>query len=386
MAGKMSSSTERSMPLAAFIDLVGIRALASSDPKGYVRRLDEFHRTIGEVGTKCLIADRGKSGPDRLFFFSDCAYVSSHITSSDESPSRLVEFLAELRQRLLLRSIFFKAAVGCYDLKPIDASIPREVESKDPKSKKYVAKHQALITGQYFDRSCAELFGKHEEFKGIGIRVVLPQSQNELTESAFPQSLLVRSCFINSKDRNAHEYWDTPLSVTGSEARVSLDNILKALLHAKSQDRRYSTGYVSLLVAWVRSVNLTSPALSDDVLDDGKLTSVDPMLSDLTSGRIERCFTGIPGYEQIFFAFVHSLVTQERFDQDAQRRGTPHSTMNEDVGSLLWRWVAKEDRLLQRLQRVPSDVCDRESREEFIRRVNEALRNLAKSKLRIKPK
>lgn len=335
---------------AAFLDLVGIRKLATLSPERYAERLDLFHQFLGDCVDSVLNEEH-----DKIFFFSDCFYVTVFDFDNDESHLvRLADFVMALRHSLLLNGIFFKCAIARIDLDPLNAGM--DWPTLAARSTR-LRKRRNVVQGFYFGAASAKLYGSQESFKGVGIRLAGSADDFKVLQD---QDRLVQSCFIEPRSRAAVPYLD--LRMTRDERKtVCFSKIMESVLWAKSQDTGFAQYYLSLIVTWMSSISLKSEDVLADFMDNGKIDAFDPLLESFLDGKLPLYLSELTGYEIVFFTFINTLVRES-------------SDIETNLKNELWSLVSRENRSVKLLKGVPSDVIDDDGRRHFVDRVSRYLR------------
>lgn len=342
---------------SAFIDLVGVRALAEENPDGYKEVLDRFRSSVGQQ-LFVLTPEQ-----DNVYFFSDCAFIES-VVESGSNENRLVDFLTGLRADLLSAGIFFKGSLGCCKLEAFNAAGKWDgIDDED-----IVKQRRKVISGHYFGRQAASLYGKQNSLKGIGIFVdeTMP---NRKVGKKISSRRLVRSLYFDRSKGRAVSYYDIAID----EDERNLDNfnrLIEGMFFAVSRDKMLGAYYLSPVICWINSLDLSNSKLPYSVLDDfDKVDASDPIVGAFICGEMKRYFSSLHGYELVLFAFLHQLCTQK-------------GKMNEDVWRHLWYRMFSEvtSSVRSKLESVPNEICNRRSKEEILEHARQTIRRTSRER------
>lgn len=268
---------------SAYLDVVGLRDLAKVNVQDFHGALRQFQKWVWDI-CKSLSEDA------EVFFFSDSAFAQAH------SHTELVRLLTELRFRLMEEEHFFKAAIAEGDLDWQDAS--DYFAAKDSGMK---ARVKNVVKGYYFGEHAAQLFSSEDSLKGIGIRVVGDKLQKALKES------VVVTCHLpDMNSRQPEAYKDLRFEHHQLTAGL-LHIVLEKFFHAKMSSKKYGRYYIPLLIVWIQSMDLRTV--------DPRLTSDADLASILLNGSFERLFHDVVGVEQIYFALLNRVVSDNGFDR-----------------------------------------------------------------------
>lgn len=316
------------MAYAAFLDIVGMRNMAKiavqdqSMPARYYEVLESFHE---QIFTLCL--KLSKSG--QVYFFSDSAYVQ------DSSLNSVLKFVQELRTELLLRGIFFRAAV-----------MPGSLEARDIQDNPLIpdmtvrSRVRERARGHHFGTVAASLFGRQENLKGIGV---------DCTECEAPH--LTYSCHVpDFASRRAEAYRDIRLTARDMAPKV-LHSVLTHFYMAKLTSARLGRYYVPLLVLWINSTDFNE-------LHDVAVSSDEHLVCQLLNGSFERLFGDVTGVEQVYFALLNCV--------ESRPECVPAHLARE-----CWRYLEKHLWILRNIQYAPSEILPIAVRDNALRRYSE---------------
>jgi len=200
---------KKNLSYICYLDLLGTKALATSDGYTYVNNLRIFHSVIIKKCETYKIV--------KCFAFSDCAYIECY------NLRVLCLFVSELRRELLKDNIFFNAAITTGSLG----------------ERETIKKRQCLIN--FENKDVVMAYSLQVNFSGIGIFVDSnlwnkPQISDLLMESKYVS--------INSKGEFVFlSYKDLKLSISGKEV---FNPILHMFLETYTKNLRASRYYVSL--------------------------------------------------------------------------------------------------------------------------------------------
>ena len=127
-------------PLIAFMDLLGSGYLAIHSPVRYMENVDTFQHALTS-GAQLLADD------DRVFCFSDCAYLQS------SSSERMAHYLRHVRHELLRQGVYIKAAVGYGELQATD--VHRKGQIRNPAIRE---RRQRLVSGTAFGPDVVKVY------------------------------------------------------------------------------------------------------------------------------------------------------------------------------------------------------------------------------------
>lgn len=221
------------MSYITYFDLLGTRGFCD-DSESYYNNLLRFNRAVCQTGS--ILLDYGQVG-----VFSDSAYAES------SKLSKLLQFLALLRNRLLADGLFFNAVVKKGEL---------GIQSVSERAKN--------VFGVAFqNKEIAELYIAQTNFKGMGIFIDESITDEDLKNA----NCFVTNCIYMKKHLNgSHEeyvpvrYRDISLKAYDSLANnhkefweTILDVFLRKFYEAFVKNPKYGTYYISLFTNFIRS-------------------------------------------------------------------------------------------------------------------------------------
>jgi len=229
----------------AFLDLVGTKNFGENAGRHY-ENMEAFRRELGRIGDICL------KDTDKIYMFSDCAYVWS------DDIDCIAGFLAELRDVLLPRRIYFKAALVPTDKNWSEDSTAAEAVKPNPEM------NRNLFGVKFGDVNIFEAYMRQERYKGIGIFV-----SDEAKKAIGPDRLAESVYYVENENFektgagrwSLQKYTDLKAVVEDEDsndyamnvAQVVLDNYLSA----NTQSHKYSRHYIPLLTTMLRSYAVT---------------------------------------------------------------------------------------------------------------------------------
>ncbi len=217
------------MSYIAYFDLVGTKGFCES-PEVYFEKMQHFKKAIEQISW--LVREYGTVG-----VFSDCAYVESSDLKC------ILDFLVQLRDRLISKGLFFNAVVKSGSLDPQDLK----------------AKGSQHLFGVAFNNSSiADLYIQQTKFKGLGI-LIDRSIQEEVKETAYTMTdcIFIERRVIN----NCIEYIPTSYkdisfgcSIKSKKSiEILLRMVLNVMFTSYIKSPKYGTYYVSILSNLVRS-------------------------------------------------------------------------------------------------------------------------------------
>lgn len=255
---------------SAFIDLVGTRDRAKASADTYADALERFNRRLIDVSS--LLSASG-----HIFFFSDCAFISC------SSMTGLCDFMVRLRYELFLEALFFKAALAAGGLEP---QAPEDEPGLSDKKRNEV---RSVLKGYFFSKQAADLYSQQERLKGIGIHVS-PGAAKGLRRR------ITSSCYLPDVGTpRAVAYDDLTLGREELKPQI-LDAVIRECYAAKARSRKLGRYYLSLLILWARSENLSDLSRRDD-----------SFIGMLVAGRLDRLLGDLAGSENLYAAVLDRL-------------------------------------------------------------------------------
>lgn len=217
------------MKYITFFDLLGTRGFCDN-PDKYYNNICCFEKAIKE--TAWILKDYGTVG-----MFSDSAYAES------TDLKILLDFLVQLRNRLISENLFFNAVVksGKLDIDSIEK-----------------LNHPFAFGVSFKNSNIAELYIAQTKFKGIGIYID-DSVQADVAETGYR---LIDCIFVQKKEKlEGNEY--SPVSYkdisfdTTIHSKKSVERLMKIILRAMyssyMKSPKFGVYYVSLLANLIRS-------------------------------------------------------------------------------------------------------------------------------------
>lgn len=211
------------MSFISFMDLLGIKSVATYSPQVYHEKISQFQSVLKYHSKKRL------NGTYKLMAFSDCAYIQS------DNLLELIVFFQKVRQELMSREIFFNAAIL-----PGDLGISNEKENDD--------ENRSFI--MFKSESTVKVYSKQNSFTGIGISVDGVINNQEIKDYIIKSCYNVYSTEPNNKYKIYKEYFDI---VYESNDTTLLGFIIKEYIETFSLDTRAARYYLSGISTVLRS-------------------------------------------------------------------------------------------------------------------------------------
>ncbi len=329
MTGRRQTVVKQS---SAFLDLVGIRALAVSSPKRYADTLGIFGKVVAD---ECL---RLRNASGRVYLFSDCLFAEA--TDIDA----LVDFVRSLRERLAAQDIYLKGALAFGALAAEDAV---RLTSISPQS---LAERRKILSGYYFGEHAASLFGQEQALKGIGLQVDEGVAANETVLGLYldAEPGLKPKCFRDL--RYSAKFFE--------DEEGLLQAMLRSFGKSKSHSKRLGRLYVTPFVSMIRSY-------PDAKLARGVTADPHRLPGLICSDLFEKVFGDVTGFEFVLLALLDRAWMTSAFEE-------------------VWRSVRRRKRVLGKLGQCPNGFLRHEVYEtcwhgvaEVMVRGDEAERQLA---------
>lgn len=215
------------MSYIAYFDLIGTKGFCESS-EIYSKKIKTFKNSIKQISI--LLKECGRIG-----VFSDCAYVESTDLEC------LIDFLVQLRDRLISKEMFFNAVVKKGDLSVEPLNI-----------------NNYLCGVAFNDSSIADLYISQTSFKGIGIMI----DKSVQVDIAKTKYKMTDCIFIQKKTIGEHtEYY--PVAYKDISFQNSINNkkstevllrvVLNVMFSSYMKSPKYGVYYVSILSNLVRS-------------------------------------------------------------------------------------------------------------------------------------
>lgn len=223
------------MAYIAYMDLLGVKSVAAYSPEEYYQTIEIYQNIMSEH-----ILNLPDQHLKSVYMFSDCAYLESEVLSN------LIILLQKIREELMLRKIFFNAAVTQGTL--------------DAKSK---IENNVLNSIRFLSRDTIDVYNMQASFTGVGISV-----DQKLINIPNIASSLVKSCYniFTSDDKDKYkvfvEYFDVKYR---TDNKITLEFIIKRFIETFCLDSRAARYYLSGIVTILRSMSLEELDKSSDV-------------------------------------------------------------------------------------------------------------------------
>lgn len=218
------------MGYIAYLDLLGIKSVASFSNELYYYNIKKFQRWVD----KCRSVLKGSDYKIRVF--SDCAYIEC------DNLIRLFLYLQNLRNGLFLDEIFFNAAVTQGTLKC------NVVRSKD----------QKMICSLFESEETVKVYSMQSVFSGVGIYV--DPDIIRTINSQESQKYLIKSSFSVYKERDANNilYTDFESYYDIVYETISVDLVKFILLNfikTVTLDKRAARYYLSAICTCIKQLS-----------------------------------------------------------------------------------------------------------------------------------
>lgn len=300
---------------SAFVDLVGVRELAKSEPNAVLQHLTTFKDRVNEM-SRCLDVS------DKIYFFSDSAFVET------SNLPRLLDFFENLRSSLFFSRIFFKAAISKGSLQRQDAN---ECGSQFSGAEK--KRRASIVQGSFFGHNAAKLYSEQERLKGIAISIdVELQARRAMVPSVFlPEANSNRAiCFQDLR---------YPKNDLGpgvfSEVIDAIEELRSKPSGGIEVTRKLVRYYLPIFVSMAQCIDL-SALKATDFDDESILNSKSPLVCAITNQSFRKVFKGVKGFEHIHFAFMGNVMrSQESLKAGVFERLLPDLVENESMFGLL---------------------------------------------------
>lgn len=282
----------------AFIDLLAMKHLSKDSPKEYKRITQHFGRGLLD-NFKTLGIDSVITENEKLFFFSDCAYIQTGNIDS------LLSFLKNLSSYLFASKGFFKGGVakGCLYPEPAfsNNSIFEEL---------YVSleKYTEHINGVFFNsENMIDAYDLQTNLKGVGISI-----HPNIVSNIKDKNLFIKNIFILHKDKlEFAEYYDIKMAFNLSNdtgdypALDAIDFFLTKALESTVQGSKYDKYYFSIICNIILSTDFF-------ILD---LQNVEERVNELftLTGKYKKLFERIPWLMYIPIKILDILKDDEEY-------------------------------------------------------------------------
>lgn len=276
----------------AFLDLLGTKS-SCKDSKAYLNHISNFSQAVSD--TSCNLEGYGKVG-----IFSDSAYAES------TDLKRLLDFLVQLRIRLISKMIFFNAVV-----------------KKGQLNSRAIKEGSHLIGVTFSGNDIADLFISQTRFKGIGIYID-KSIENEIPGTGY----VLNDCMFVECDYDAQgnqnkyypvRYKDISFRETLPYKIIEdklLETVMKMMYSSYLESPKQGRYYISILINILKS--------NDDVLKWNK--------AEHTFGHMPTPFSAVysmlkkyysklsdlPGVEYLAFILLDIAYCSNELDADDQ--------------------------------------------------------------------
>ena len=218
----------------AFMDLLGSKAKAISEPQKYRFMIRDFQNTVQELYHK------RKQATIKVYVFSDCAYFEC------DNFIALLTFLGELREKLLVQGIFFNAAI-C------------EGKLED----KIVGDKKDFSMVDFWDSRVVKVYSLQSCFSGAGIYID-PDLRNNNKIKKSINELCVKSIYINIDRFSGKKTFSQCIDVKFQRNSLELLRyILNVYIRCYIQDIRASRYYFTLFVTYIEEQSIDVFAEND---------------------------------------------------------------------------------------------------------------------------
>jgi hypothetical protein len=305
--------------LCAFIDLVGTKNLAAAEAALYFEALKKFQRHLADL---CNRLDGG-----HIYFFSDCAFFehSDLVT--------FLDFFLELRRVLFQDGLYFKGGVMRGNLDPVAGYDHFEV-----KNSSVAALRKRTLFGYFFSADAAQLYSIQERMRGIGTHVDSTLDGVEGLET-------VNSCYVPSPPaKGVHAYRDIRLRAKDM-TRGNLATLLSEFYYAKARSRKLGRYYISPLVVWLQSIELSSIRLAHSRDDD--------LVNLILHGRFEQLLGDSPGLGVVYLTLLNRVFTEQ-------------ATVPNDLYDAVRDFAKKHRTMFRELEGIPLEILSHKARRKCV--------------------
>lgn len=268
----------------AYFDMLGVGDASGEYGDRYHDQLRRFRQAV------CDAVDQKLANGDRVFAFSDSAFVSS------KSISRLADFVSMAQTRLWEHGLFLKGGISAAQLDFNDfAALPDQSDD-------LIEVRSQKLSGYWFSKEFVRPALLEKNLKGIAIHI---------DEEAFNSSWLETSCaysahYPGESLKKPSVFRD--LLIPERSLRY-LDSILKTYLIVSHTSRRVSRYYISLIITWINSHNFTTTVF--DITFQGYAT---PLRQLIGAKKLATEIIQLPGGDLIYYALL-SKVDKDCKDQ-----------------------------------------------------------------------
>lgn len=318
----------------AYFDLVAVGEASRSDGgRGYFEQLGKFRVALCEVALQHLTV------ADRVYAFSDCAFVES------SDVKRLGKFLTSIQKELWLSQILFKGAIAKGALKPVEFSAAREREPKDQ------ALLKKVVLGQWFEIEAVKPAEAEKALKGIAVQICDATSQESPDTQVYPAQWIEKcttySCFFPTESTKRPTVIRDLL--IPSTNLPMLDSVLRWYLISSHASKRVGRNYISLIVTWIRSHDYSKVSADKDT--EEWVNAPAPLTQLIQNRRLQTEMLRHAGSEIIFYALLHQVEV-----------GCKDAKIKEQV----YRELGGIKKLTLYAEHVPAEICPEATRRTLV--------------------
>lgn len=274
------------MSYIAYFDLLGVSSLATLDPDSYYDSLENFREVISQ---NCSILD----GHGQIFFFSDCAFVSS------DNLLLILRFIRKIRIELFLQGSYFRGSIGVGNLEPSNVIAEKRYSASVVETRKNV------LRGFSFGKNVIPVYYNENNLKGIGIWV-------DVDDKKILKNECVISCHIPQlNNRRASCYTDLKFNVS-EITEHAIEILFRNLYKANIQNSKLGRYYVPLIITWIQSLHLSTLKF-EEKWTHGNTPEI---INLLFSGKMQSMFHDVVGIEYIYFAALNKIYEECKSEPD----------------------------------------------------------------------
>lgn len=276
----------------AFLDLLGTKETCK-DSGAYLNHISNFFDAVHD--TSCNLEGYGKVG-----IFSDSAYAES------TDLKRLLDFLVQLRIRLISKMIFFNAVVkkGQLNSRPIKES-----------------NHLFGVT--FSGNDIADLYISHTKFKGIGIYID-KSIENEIPDTGyFLNDCIFVECIYDVSDKlNKYYpicYKDISFRDTLPYKKIEdklLETVMKMMYSSYLESPKQGRYYIPMLINILKSNDSELTWNKAEHTFSQMSTSFSAVYSMLK--KYYSKLSDLPGVEYLAFVLLDIAYCSKNLDADDQ--------------------------------------------------------------------
>lgn len=289
------------MSYISFLDLLGTKDLSLNDKDKYFEVTTIFGRNL----QKCIMPEC------KIYCFSDCAYLES------EELKQIIDSLVQLREVLLLKKIFFNAAIceGCLGADEFKGE-------------------QSNLKGFLFQNtSVSKVYSLHSMFKGIGILIdedLVKEINGRNNGNKLIKQYSINNYYIPDIDfiSNVQCFYDIMLFETvdsdyDSSDLTTIDKYwefcMDQYIQSNIKSKRYGRYYLPLLINILSSLPLINDVFSKDERGFYCEYKIIDFLLNLKE-KNEYFLNNIVGIEYIYFYLINKIYIDNNYKTSFQTK------------------------------------------------------------------